>query len=74
MGFIPHVGVKLNSKGDVVATEANHVRGLPLTISIQRVDSITSKATVSVEASVLAKSRFEEGSQKPKDLTLKSQE
>ena len=33
---------------------------------------ITSKATVSEEVPVLAKSRSDEGSQEPKDFTLKS--
>ena len=54
-------------------TETNHALGLPLIVSTLRVEPITSKATVSDEASVLAKSRFEEG-QKPEDLTLKSHE
>ena len=35
-------------------------------------EPITSKDTVSNEALVLTKSRFEEGSQKLEDLTLKS--
>ena len=34
-------------------------------------EPITYKTTVLDEASVLAKSRYEEGSKKPKDLTLK---
>ena len=72
MRFIPHVGVKLNPKGDRAAIEANHVLGLPLTVSTWRVKLITSEATVSDEALMLAKSRSEEGSQKLEDLTLKS--
>ena len=49
-------------KGDVATNEANHVPGLPLIVSTRRVELITSKATVLDEASVLAKSRSEEGS------------
>ena len=59
-------------KGDLAAIEVNHVLGLPLTISTQRGEPITSKATISDEASMVAKSRFEEGTREPKDLTLKS--
>ena len=50
------------SKGDAAATEANHILGLPLTVSTRRVELITSKAMISNEAPVLAKSRSEEGS------------
>ena len=32
--FIPHVDIKLIPKGDVVVTEANHILGMPLTVSI----------------------------------------
>ena len=74
MGFISYVGVKSKSTGDAAVTGANHVLCFPLTISTRRVESKTSKATDSDEASVLAKCRSEEGSQKPKDLTLKSKE
>ena len=74
MRFIPHVGVNPIWMGDAAATKANCVIGFPLTVSTQRMISITSKATVSDEASVVPKSRSEERSQKPKDLTLKSQE
>ena len=73
VGFIPHVSVKPIPKGDAVATEENHVLGFPLTLYTQRVDSITSKATILDEALRLAKSRSEEGSKKHEDLTLKSQ-
>ena len=59
-------------KGDAVTTKENHVLGLPLTISTRKVEPITSKATVSDEALVLAKSRSEEGSREPEDLMLKS--
>ena len=62
MGFIPHVGVKPNLKGDATAIEANHVLGLPLTVSTRKVETIISKPTVLDEVYVLAKSRFEEGS------------
>ena len=41
-------------------SKANQVLGLPLTISAQRVELTTSKAMVSEEVLVLAKSRFEE--------------
>ena len=41
-------------------TEANQVLGLPLKLSTQRVEPTTSKATVSEEVPVLAKSRSEE--------------
>ena len=61
-------------KGDVATIKANHVLGLPLTISTRRVESITSKPMVPNEALVLAKSRLEEGSKNPEDLTLKSHE
>ena len=61
-GFIPLVGEKLNTKGDVVATKENHILGLSLTISTLRMEPITSKEMVSDEASVLAKSRSEWGS------------
>ena len=53
-------------------TEANQVLGFPLTVSIRKMEPITSKATVLDEALVLANSKSEEGSQKPEDLTLKS--
>ena len=46
-------------------TEANQVLGLPLIVSTQRVESKTSKAMVSEEVFVLAKSLSEEGSQNP---------
>ena len=59
-------------KGDASATEANRVLGLPLIVSTRRVEPVTSKATVFDEALVLAKSRFDEGSRGPEDLTLKS--
>ena len=42
-------------------TKANQVLGLPLTISTRRVEPTTSKAMVSEEVPVLAKSRFKEG-------------
>ena len=61
-------------KSDVAATEATHVIGLSITVSKRRVEPITSKATVSDEASVVAKSKSKEGSKKPKDLTFKSHE
>ena len=54
--------------------EANHVLGLPLTVSTRRVESITSKAMVSDESSIIYKSRSEEVNQKLEDLTLKSHE
>ena len=72
--FIPHIGVKSIPKGDAVATKANHVFGLPLIVSTRSVKPITSKATVLNKALVPTKSRSREGTQKPKDLTLKSQE
>ena len=59
-------------KGDATVTEANQVIGLPLIVSTRRVELITSMATVSDEALVLAKSRSKEGRRKPDDLTLKS--
>ena len=59
---------------DVVATEATHVIGLSITVSKRRVQLVTSKATVSDEASVVAKSKSKEGSKKPEDLTFKSHE
>ena len=59
-------------KGDAATTETNQVLGSPLTVSTRKVEPITSKDTVYDEVSVLAKSRSEEGSQKPYDLTLKS--
>ena len=43
--------------------KANQVLGSPLTISTRRVDPTTSKAMVSEEVLVLAKSQSEEGSQ-----------
>ena len=46
----------------VVKAEANQVLNLPLIVSTRRVKLITSKAMVSEEVSVLAKSRSEEGS------------
>ena len=46
-------------------TKANQVLGSPLTVSTRKVELITSKAMVSEEVSVLAKSRSEEGSQNP---------
>ena len=49
--------------GEAVVTEANHVIGLPLTISTRRVEQKTSKETISDEVPVIAKPRFEEGSQ-----------
>ena len=58
-------------KGDVATTEADHVLGLPQIVSTRRVEPITSKATISDKAPVLAKSRSKEGSQEPEDLTLK---
>ena len=42
-------------------TEVNQVLGLPLTVSTRRVEQTTSKAMVSEEVSMLAKSRSEEG-------------
>ena len=45
----------------VAKTETNQVLGSPLTVSTRRVEPITSKAKVSEEISVLAKSRSEEG-------------
>ena len=45
----------------VAKTNVNQVLGLPLTVSIRRVEPKTSKATVLEEVSVLAKSRSEEG-------------
>ena len=60
------------SKGDATAAKANHVLGLPLTVSTQRVELITTKAMVSNEAPMLAKSIFEEGNPELEDLTLKS--
>ena len=70
--FIPHVSIKIVLKGYKAATKANHVLGLPIIVSTRRVEAIASKAMVSDEVPVLAKSRSEEGSQKPMDLTLKS--
>ena len=55
-------------------TEANHVLGLPLTVSTRRVKWITFKATVSDKASMISKSKSEEVNQKLEDLTLKSHE
>ena len=52
-------------------TEANQVLNFPLTVSIQRVEPITSKATVLDEVLMLAKSRSEEGSQNS-NLTKRS--
>ena len=53
------------SKTDILVeatkTEVNQALGLPLTVSTQRVEPITSKATVSEEVLVLAKSQSEEG-------------
>ena len=72
VGFIPHTDVKSIPKGDAEVTEENRILGLPVTISTQRVKSITSKETVSNGALVLAKSRSEKGSQKAVDLTLTS--
>ena len=43
----------------VAKTKANQVLGSPLTISTQRVELITSKATITKEVSVLAKSGSE---------------
>ena len=60
------------SKGDAAMNKANRVLGLPLTVSTQRVESITSKETVTDEVLVLAKYRSEDGSRKIEDLTLKS--
>ena len=59
-------------KGDATSTKANHVLSLPLTVSTRRVEPITSKATVSGEAPVLAKTESKEGSRELEDLTLKS--
>ena len=44
-------------------TEVDQVIGSPLTVSTRILEQITSKATVSKEVPMLAKSRFEEGSQ-----------
>ena len=46
----------------VAKTNANQVLGLPLTVSIRRVEPKTSKATFLEEVPVLAKSRSKEGS------------
>ena len=72
MRFIPHVGVKLNPKGDAAGNDVNHSLSLPLTVSTQRVELITSKDTTSDEVPVLDKSRSKKGSQKLEDLALKS--
>ena len=45
---------------EVAKTEANQVLGSPLTVSTRRVELKTSKAKISEEVSVLAKSRSEE--------------
>ena len=45
----------------VAKTEVNQVLGSPLTVSTRKLELTTSKATVSEEVPVLAKSRFEEG-------------
>ena len=66
VGFIPHVGVKPIPKGNAATTGANHVLSLLLTISTRRVEQITSKATVSDEALVLIKSRFEREAKNPR--------
>ena len=63
---------ELIPKGDVVAIEANHILGLPLTISTRGVEPMTSKEMISDEVLVLAKSRFKKGSRKPEDLMIKS--
>ena len=55
----------LVSKTDLLVgaakTETNQVLGSPLTVSTRKVELTTSKAMVSKEVPVLAKSRFEEG-------------
>ena len=55
------------SKSDPIVraakTEVNQVLGSPLTVSTRRVELTTSKATISKEVLMLAKSRIEEGSQ-----------
>ena len=53
-------------KSDATAIEENQDLGLPLIVSTGRVEPIPSKETV------LANSRSEEGSRKPKDLMVKS--
>ena len=53
-------------------TKANHVLGLPIIVFSRRVESITSKATVSNEFPVQAKSRSEDESRKQENLTFKS--
>ena len=56
---------KTNSMVEAANTEANQVLGSPPIVSIQRVESITSKATVSYDIPILGKSRSEEGNQNP---------
>ena len=52
-------------------TKTDQVLGSPLTVSTQRVEPTTSKATVPEKVPVLAKSRSEEG---PKNLVSNSLE
>ena len=56
---------KTNLMVKAAKTKENQVLGLPLTVSIQRVEPIITKVTVSEEDPVLSKSRSEEGSQNP---------
>ena len=53
-------------KGDAATIEANHILGLPLTISTRKVEPITFKAMVPDEASVLAKSRKKKEAKNPR--------
>ena len=64
VGFIPLIGLKLNQKGDVAATETNHILCLLIILSTRIVEPIILKETVSDEVLVPPESRFEEGSRK----------
>ena len=59
---------KINLLVGATKTEANQVLGSPLTISTRKVEPTISKAMVSKEVSVLAKSFFLKRERKP-DLT-----
>ena len=56
---------KIDPMARATKTKVNQVLGSPLQESTRRVEPITSKAMVSKEVSVLAKSQSEEGSQNP---------
>ena len=69
---MPCVGSRTDPMAEATKTEANQVLDSPLIVSAGRVEPITSKATVSDEVLVLAKSIPKSGSQQLEDLTLKS--